>query len=386
MRGKNSNPPPLDPDPIAQTRLTHPMPMELETNLSAASMSHHSTLLQTQASDKAYQHYEPSFTETSNHAFNMNASQARPTFPSPPNLQPRLTHPIPMEVENSSAHPSIPSHFAYTETQTTLYNEEMGENSNPPPLYNEEMVENSNPPPLDCDPNQQPSQTDPMPMELENNISAASPSHPSSAIQTRASDNAYKADQHYESCFADPYLATQITPVDVEMGGNTLPLYRDLNLQPGWTHPPVELETNLSAASSSSPLETQASDEASIDEQLSLAEILNKAININASQTWPETDGYEEVTIHKPSKKRQEKQDGKASKTSSEASSKSKNDQNRHRVEPPKHKNEVIDLTIEEVSCNILFRPSILRNKFVPGSPASTMPFPGFRKKGVIIM
>jgi hypothetical protein len=280
-----------------------------------------------------------------------------------------------MEVENSSAHPSIPSHFAYMETQTTLYNEEMAENSKPPPLYH--------------DPNQQPSQTHPMPMELENNISAASPSHPSSAIQTQAYNNAYKANQHYDSCFADPYLATQITPDNVEIGGNILPLYQDLNLQPGWTHPPIELETNLSAASSFSPLETQASDEASIDEQLSLAEILNKAININASQTWPETDGHEEVTIRKPSKKGQEKRDGKASKTSSEACSKSKNDQNRQyvpRVEPSKHKNEVIDLTIEEVSCNILFRPSILRNKYVPGSPASIMPFPCFGKKGVIIM
>lgn len=152
------------------------------------------------------------------------------------------------------------------------------------------------------------------------------------------------------------------------------------------THPvPIELENNtLSVASISpptSPIQSRSSNKVDDVQGLSsddedqqsdavkaLAKTLNKAINMNTSQHGPETDRWNnEVTIQKPPDLQKNKAQGKANheanKLSSAVASSSKNNQDLERVPriEPKYKNEVIDLTLEEVSCSILFRPESKR-------------------------
>jgi hypothetical protein len=362
MGRNNDKSPPITQDPIVQTGPTHPMSMELETNLSAASMSHPSTPFQSKKASYL------TLAKTMNNAFNMNASQPGPTFSSPPNIHPRPMHTIPMELNYSvlAASTSCPSSALKSQASDKAYEANACQIT----------PDDGNPPLLDQDHSPHPSQTNPMCMEVENNISAAS--------------------TPYESFFADTYLAIQTTP-DSRETGNPPPCDPILQARGKHssclTHPTIsspfasrgapmtlakeEMGKNNSSvartAHPSSPLQTQASNKAYNGEQpyeSSLAETFNKAVNMNACEHVPGTHGNV-VAICKPSKK-----------ASSEAPSRSKNDQGpQHAPRVPNRKHEIIDLTIEEVSYRILFGQHILKNKIHTRFPSLNHAFSRFQKK-----
>jgi hypothetical protein len=110
------------------------------------------------------------------------------------------------------------------------------------------------------------------------------------------------------------------------------------------------------------------------------AQTLNEAFKMNNSQPEPETN-RKGVATSKSSKNRQGKNDDK---TYTAPSSRSKSDQNPKTVptiKPPKHKNEVIDLTLEEVSWSILFTPVFCKIKIYTRFPSLNHAFSRFPPK-----